>query len=79
MISTFYNTYSVLIVFAITAFVCLGVTIFSFQTKYDLTSCFGILYILSLVLLGFGIACIINRSEVSIENKKDTQKNKYLI
>ncbi len=64
MISAFYTINSILIAVGITAFVCLGVTIFSFQTKYDFTSCFGVLFVISLALLGFGIVCIFTRSTV---------------
>jgi len=67
MITAFYNIQSVLIAVGITSFVCLGVTLFSFQTKYDFTSCFGILFVMSLALFGFGIVCIFTYSKVSIE------------
>jgi len=64
MISAFYRIDSVLIAVGITAFVCLGVTIFSFQTKYDFTSCMGVLFVVSLALMGFGIVCIFTYSKV---------------
>ena len=64
-ISAFYKIESVLIAVGITAFVCLGVTIFSFQTKYDFTSCFGVLFVISIALMGFGIVCIFTYSKVS--------------
>jgi len=64
MISAFYTIDSVLIAVGITTFVCLGVTIFSFQTKYDFTSCFGILFVMSLALMGFGIVCIFTYSKI---------------
>jgi len=67
MISSFYNIQSVLIALGITVFVCFGVTIFSFQTKYDFTNCFGILFVISLALFGFGIVCIFTYSNVNIE------------
>lgn len=66
MISAYYTIDSILIAVGITTFVCLGVTIFSFQTKYDFTSCFGVLFVISLALLGFGIVCIFVRSNVRI-------------
>lgn len=62
MISAFYKIDSVLLAVGITAFVCLGVTIFSFQTKFDFTSCMGVIFVISLALLGFGIVCIFVRS-----------------
>lgn len=64
MISAFYKIESVFLAVGITAFVCLGVTIFSFQTKYDFTSCFGVLFVISLALFGFGIVCLISRSDI---------------
>lgn len=65
MISAYYTINSILIAVGITTFVCLGVTLFSFQTKYDFTSCFGVLFVISLALLGFGIVCIFVRSDVN--------------
>lgn len=64
MISAYYKIESVLIAVGITAFVCLGITLFSFQTKYDFTSSFGILFVISLALLGFGIVCAFTYSKV---------------
>lgn len=66
MISAFYTINSVLIAVGITAFVCLGVTLFSFQTKFDFTSCYGILFAISLALMGFGFVCIFTYSNVRI-------------
>ncbi|KPP72749.1 Fas apoptotic inhibitory molecule 2-like [Scleropages formosus] len=58
-VSSFYNTKSVMICLGITALVCLSVTIFSFQTKIDVTSCQGVLFILVMVLLYCGLFLII--------------------
>ncbi|XP_030623874.1 protein lifeguard 2-like [Chanos chanos] len=55
MLSSFYNTKSVMICLGITALVCLSVTIFSFQTKVDVTSCQGVLFIFSMTLLICGL------------------------
>ncbi|XP_062979201.1 protein lifeguard 2 [Elgaria multicarinata webbii] len=55
MLSSYYNTKSVLLCLGITALVCLSVTIFSFQTKYDFTSCQGVLFVMLMVLLFSGI------------------------
>ncbi|CAF1145783.1 unnamed protein product [Didymodactylos carnosus] len=67
MISAFYRIDSVLIAVGITAVVCLAVTLFSFQTKYDFTSCvsysMGVLFVVSIALMGFGIVCIFTRSQ----------------
>ena len=70
MISAFYKIESVLIAVGITAFVCLGVTLFSFQTKYDFTSCMGVLFVISLAFLGFGIVCIFTYSRVRFTKRK---------
>ncbi|CAF3816870.1 unnamed protein product [Rotaria sp. Silwood1] len=64
MISAYYKIESVLIAVGITAFVCLGVTLFSFQTKYDFTSCMGVLLVMTLALLAFGIVCIFTYSRL---------------
>ncbi|CAF2794570.1 unnamed protein product [Rotaria sp. Silwood2] len=64
MISAYYKIESVLIAVGITAFVCFGVTLFSFQTKYDFTSCFGVLFVISLALLAFGIVCAFTYSRI---------------
>ncbi|XP_015199800.1 fas apoptotic inhibitory molecule 2b isoform X2 [Lepisosteus oculatus] len=49
-VSSYYNTKSVILCLGITALVCLSVTIFSFQTKFDFTSCQGVLFVLVMVL-----------------------------
>lgn len=49
--SSFYNTKSVLLCLGITAMVCLCVTVFSFQSRIDVTSCQGVLFSLCMVLL----------------------------
>ncbi|GLD64340.1 protein lifeguard 2-like isoform X1 [Lates japonicus] len=50
-VSSFYNTKSVALCLGITALVCLSVTIFSFQSKVDVTSCQGVLFSLCMVML----------------------------
>ncbi|KAM8981328.1 protein lifeguard 2 [Sminthopsis crassicaudata] len=55
MLSSYYNTKSVLLCLGITALVCLSVTLFSFQTKFDFTSCQGILFVLLMVMFFSGI------------------------
>ncbi|CAG2055969.1 unnamed protein product [Timema podura] len=57
-ISTTYNTYIVFIAMGITAVVCLGVTLFSIQTKWDITGMGAYLCIFSLVVMVFGIVTI---------------------
>ncbi|KAM4613708.1 fas apoptotic inhibitory molecule 2b [Polymixia lowei] len=50
-VSSFYNTKSVVLCLGITAVVCLCVTVFSFQTKIDFTSCQGVLFVMCMVML----------------------------
>lgn len=59
MICSFYNLESVLICLLITTICCTGIIIFSSQTKYDLTSMMGIMFIISMVLLVFGMVAVI--------------------
>ncbi|XP_017588877.1 PREDICTED: protein lifeguard 2, partial [Corvus brachyrhynchos] len=55
MLSSYYNTKSVLLCLGITALVCLSVTIFSFQSKFDFTSYQGVLFVLLMVLFLGGL------------------------
>ncbi|CAF0989563.1 unnamed protein product [Rotaria sp. Silwood1] len=64
MISAYFKIESVFIAVGLTSFVCFGVTIFSFQTKFDFTSCVGVLFVISLALVGFGFACIFTYSRI---------------
>ncbi|KAF6735742.1 Protein lifeguard 2 [Oryzias melastigma] len=50
-VSSFYNTKSVILCLGITALVCLSVTIFSFQSKVDVTSCQGVLFSMCMAML----------------------------
>lgn len=59
VISSFYDTKIVIMAIGITVLVCCTVMMFSLQTKYDFTSCAGVLYVCSIVLFIFGILCII--------------------
>ncbi|XP_072558357.1 protein lifeguard 2-like isoform X1 [Paramormyrops kingsleyae] len=59
MLSSFYNTKSVMICLGITALVCLSVTIFSFQTKIDVTSCQNVLFVLCMVVFFSGLIFLI--------------------
>uniref|UniRef100_A0A452F8B9 Protein lifeguard 2 n=1 Tax=Capra hircus TaxID=9925 RepID=A0A452F8B9_CAPHI len=52
---SYYNTTSVLLCLSITALVCLSVTVFSFQTKFDFTSCQGVLFVLLMTLFFSGL------------------------
>uniref|UniRef100_A0A8C1TCM6 Protein lifeguard 2 n=1 Tax=Cyprinus carpio TaxID=7962 RepID=A0A8C1TCM6_CYPCA len=54
-LSSYYNTKSVVICLGITALVCLAITIFSFQTKIDITSYQGVLLVFCTVLFICGL------------------------
>lgn len=57
--ASFHNTDSVLIAVGITAAVCLGISVFAIQTRIDFTKCTALIFILSLVVLLTGLACMI--------------------
>ncbi|KAM4571621.1 protein lifeguard 2-like [Fundulus diaphanus] len=59
MLSSFYNTKSVVMCLGITVAVCLVVTVFSFQTKFDVTSCHGVLFIFCMVMFISGVVLAI--------------------
>lgn len=59
MISSFYTTYSVMVAAGITTLVCLSISLFAIQTKIDFTMCSGLLFALCMVLIMFGLSCII--------------------
>uniref|UniRef100_H3AEG5 Glutamate ionotropic receptor NMDA type subunit associated protein 1 n=1 Tax=Latimeria chalumnae TaxID=7897 RepID=H3AEG5_LATCH len=64
MIASFYNTDTVIIAVGITAVVCFSVVLFSLQTKYDFTSCYGVLIVCLVVLLIFSFLCIFFRNNI---------------
>ncbi|XP_051517121.1 protein lifeguard 2-like isoform X2 [Myxocyprinus asiaticus] len=55
MLSSYYNTTSVIICLGITALVCLAITILSFLTKIDITSCQGVLLVFCTAMFFCGI------------------------
>jgi len=59
MICSMYNLESVMLTFIITTIVCASIILFSSQTKYDLTSMMGFVFIASMVLMVFGLVAII--------------------
>jgi len=59
MISSFYSTYIVLMATGLTAGICLLLTLFAVQTKWDFTGCGMFLCVASLVVMLFGIAALI--------------------
>lgn len=56
--SASYEAVEVLMAVGITAAVCLALTLFAFQTKYDFTMCGGFLLVSVVILLIFGIVAI---------------------
>ncbi|CAL8364038.1 unnamed protein product [Arctogadus glacialis] len=64
MIASFYNTDTVIMAVGITAVVCFTVVVFSLQSKYDFTSCRGVLFVCLIVLLVFSILCIFIRNRI---------------
>uniref|UniRef100_F7AAB6 Glutamate ionotropic receptor NMDA type subunit associated protein 1 n=1 Tax=Equus caballus TaxID=9796 RepID=F7AAB6_HORSE len=64
MIASFYNTEAVIMAVGITTTVCFTVVIFSMQTRYDFTSCMGVLLVSMVVLLIFAILCIFIRNRI---------------
>ncbi|XP_078394620.1 protein lifeguard 1 isoform X1 [Cetorhinus maximus] len=61
-ISVFYGADAVMWAVGATAFVSVGLTLFSLQTKWDFTLGSGILFVILLVLIAFGILCAIIQS-----------------
>ena len=59
MISSFYNTYIVLLAVGLTAGICLLLTLFAVQTKWDFTGCGMFLCVATLVVFLFGLAAMI--------------------
>ena len=59
MLCTRYSLDSVLLCLIITTVCCGGIVVFSMTTKHDLTSAIGIIFILSMVLLVFGLVAVV--------------------
>lgn len=55
---------AVLIAVGITAVVCLALTLFAFQTKYDFTMMGGLLLVAVIILIVFGIMTIFMRDKI---------------
>ncbi|KAM9352906.1 glutamate receptor, ionotropic, N-methyl D-aspartate-associated protein 1b (glutamate binding) [Symphorus nematophorus] len=64
MIASFHEVESVVMAVGITAVVCFTVVLFSLQTKYDFTSCYGVLFVSLIVLIIFGLLCIFIRDKI---------------
>lgn len=59
MICSMYKIETVVLTLIITTIVCGAIIVFSMQTKYDITSAMGIVFIASMVLMVFSIVAII--------------------
>ncbi|GAB1604487.1 protein lifeguard 1-like [Argonauta hians] len=57
-ISSFYETFVVIIAVGVTAIVSASLTVFAFQTKWNFTTMGGMLFVFLIILLVFGILCI---------------------
>ncbi|XP_054723499.1 protein lifeguard 1-like [Uloborus diversus] len=64
--SSFYDTEVVLMAVGICAGVCLAVSLFSFHTKFDFTSCGGLLFIVAIVFFLFGIITIFTYNKIML-------------
>ncbi|XP_060949187.1 protein lifeguard 1-like [Limanda limanda] len=64
MIASFYDTETVIMAVGITAVVCFTVVLFSLQSKYDFTSCYGVLFVCLIVVVLFGILCFFIRHRI---------------
>nr|XP_006824271.1 PREDICTED: protein lifeguard 1-like [Saccoglossus kowalevskii] len=63
-IASYYDTISVIVCVGITMGVCLGVTLFCVQTKFDFTKYIGVAFVLTLALLLFGFIAIFTYSDI---------------
>ncbi|XP_018650696.1 putative recs1 protein (responsive to centrifugal force and shear stressprotein 1 protein) [Schistosoma mansoni] len=58
-ITSFYDTQSVLIAVIITACLCIAISIFAIQTRIDITKCTSLIFVLTIVVMLTGLACVI--------------------
>ncbi|CAH8523653.1 unnamed protein product [Schistosoma intercalatum] len=58
-ITSFYDTQSVLVAVVITACLCIAISVFAIQTRIDITKCTSLIFVLSIVVMLTGLACII--------------------
>lgn len=63
LVTSRYRANEVLMAVGITAVVCLALTLFAFQTKWDFTVMGGMLLVALVVLMLFGILCMFFRSQ----------------
>jgi FtsH-binding integral membrane protein len=60
MICAFHNLQAVLLTLVITTLACGSIILFAMQTKYDLTSMMGFMFIASMVLMLFGLVAVVS-------------------
>jgi len=60
MVAARHHPESVLLCLIITTICCAGIIVFSSQTKYDLTSMYGVVTIIGLVIMVFGFVAILS-------------------
>ncbi|CAH8536234.1 unnamed protein product [Schistosoma curassoni] len=58
-ITSFYDTQSVLVAVVITACLCIAISVFAIQTRIDITKCTSLIFVLSIVVMLTGLACVI--------------------
>lgn len=58
-ITSFYSEKTVLIAVGGTAVITIGLSLFACQSRYDFTSCMGVLFVLTLNLMVFGFLCML--------------------
>ncbi|CAH8544362.1 unnamed protein product [Schistosoma rodhaini] len=58
-VASFYDTQSVLIAVIITACLCIAISIFAIQTRIDITKCTSLIFVLTIVVMLTGLACVI--------------------
>jgi FtsH-binding integral membrane protein len=71
MITAWYKVESVLLALAITAACSFSIALFACQTKHDLTSMIGFMFIAGMVLFFFGIVAVLSLSIWHIKVKVD--------
>ncbi|XP_028329119.1 protein lifeguard 1-like, partial [Gouania willdenowi] len=64
-IASFHDTYAVIIMMGVTLVITVSIILFSAQTKWDFTICYGVVLILAVDLIMFGIICIFYNSYIT--------------
>ncbi|XP_072219790.1 protein lifeguard 1 [Leuresthes tenuis] len=64
-VASFHNTTAVVITMAVTLVISVAIIIFSAQTRYDFTICYGVLLVVAVDLIMFGIFCTFYYSYIS--------------